>query len=179
MNSCHISFDANNVKECLDLSAECGHSSSFPRCLAPFDFPVSEQQTKESISSFLPPSGQLIERILLSSMLNPGEQWQTYRYHGRSFSLEYRLRFRCHSNYYGPFCNKFCRARDDFVGHFSCDQSGSKVCMEGWTGPECKIGKKRNTKESTGVSSKLCICLCVYVFLKIQYLSLPHSNINT
>ncbi|XP_005742174.1 protein jagged-1b [Pundamilia nyererei] len=83
--------------------------------------------------------GQLIERILLSSMLNPGEQWQTYRYHGRSFSLEYRLRFRCHSNYYGPFCNKFCRARDDFVGHFSCDQSGSKVCMEGWTGPECKI----------------------------------------
>lgn len=129
---------------------------------------MAEQQTKESIFSFLPLSGQLIERILLSSMLNPGEVWQTYRYHGRSFSLEYRLRFRCHSNYYGPFCNKFCRARDDFVGHFSCDQSGSKVCMEGWTGPECKIGKKRNTKESTGVSSKLCICLFVYVFLKIH-----------
>ncbi|XP_077467659.1 uncharacterized protein LOC144083566 isoform X1 [Stigmatopora argus] len=81
---------------------------------------------------------QLIERVLLSSMLNPGEQWQTHRHHGHSFSLEYRLRFRCDSNYYGPFCNKFCRARDDFFGHFNCDPGGSKVCMEGWTGPECK-----------------------------------------
>ncbi|KAM9319202.1 protein jagged-2 isoform 3-T3 [Pholidichthys leucotaenia] len=83
-------------------------------------------------------SGQLIERVLVSSMLNPGEQWQTYRHHGRTLSLEYRLRFRCDSNYYGPFCNKFCRARNDFFGHFSCDPSGSKVCMDGWTGPECK-----------------------------------------
>ncbi|KAM9734212.1 uncharacterized protein ACNS7B_016018 isoform 2-T2 [Menidia menidia] len=83
-------------------------------------------------------SGQLIERVLLSSMLNPGEQWQTYRHHGRILSLEYRLRFRCDSNYYGPLCNKFCRARDDFFGHFNCDAAGSKVCMEGWTGPECK-----------------------------------------
>ncbi|XP_030599717.1 protein jagged-1b [Archocentrus centrarchus] len=82
--------------------------------------------------------GQLIEQILLSSMLNPGEQWQTHRHHGRTFSLEYQLRFRCDSNYYGPFCNKFCRGRDDFFGHFNCDQSGSKVCIDGWTGPECK-----------------------------------------
>lgn len=85
-------------------------------------------------------SGQaeLIERILLSSMLNPGEQWQPYRHHGRTLSLEYWLRFRCDSNYYGPFCIKFCRARDDFFGHFVCDLSGSKVCKEGWTGPECR-----------------------------------------
>ncbi|XP_061575412.1 protein jagged-1b isoform X2 [Cololabis saira] len=83
-------------------------------------------------------AGQLIERVLLSSMLNPGEQWQTFRHHGRSLTLEYRLRFRCDSNYYGPLCNKFCRARSDFFGHFTCDLSGSKVCMEGWTGPECK-----------------------------------------
>ncbi|XP_061683568.1 protein jagged-2 [Syngnathoides biaculeatus] len=81
---------------------------------------------------------QLIERVLLSSMLNPGEQWQAYRHHGRYFSLEYRLRFRCDSNYFGPHCNKLCRTRDDFFGHFNCDPNGSKVCIEGWTGPECK-----------------------------------------
>lgn len=98
----------------------------------------------KSLSCFPPPSGQLIERVLLSSMLNPGEQWQTYRHHGRTLSLEYRLRFRCDSNYYGPFCNKFCRARDDFFGHFNCDPSGAKVCMEGWTGPECKEGEGGN-----------------------------------
>uniref|UniRef100_A0A3B4AJB5 Delta-like protein n=1 Tax=Periophthalmus magnuspinnatus TaxID=409849 RepID=A0A3B4AJB5_9GOBI len=79
-------------------------------------------------------------RVLLSSMLNPGEQWQVYRHHGRTLSLEYRLRFRCDSNYYGPFCSKFCRARDDFFGHFKCDPNGSKVCIDGWTGPECKEG---------------------------------------
>ncbi|XP_029111268.1 protein jagged-2 [Scleropages formosus] len=80
---------------------------------------------------------ELIERVLLSSMLNPGEQWQTFRHHGRQLSLEYRLRFRCDANYYGPLCNKFCRSRDDFFGHYSCDAGGNKVCMEGWTGTEC------------------------------------------
>ncbi|KAL7870421.1 hypothetical protein SRHO_G00079180 [Serrasalmus rhombeus] len=81
---------------------------------------------------------ELIERVLLSSMLNPGEQWQAYRHHGRQLSLEYRLRFRCDTNYYGPQCNKFCRMRDDFFGHFDCDAAGSKVCKDGWTGPECR-----------------------------------------
>ncbi|XP_062860431.1 protein jagged-1 [Trichomycterus rosablanca] len=79
----------------------------------------------------------LIERVLLSSMLNPGEQWQSHRHHSRHFSLEYRLRFMCDTNYFGPQCNKFCRARDDFFGHFDCDVAGSKVCKDGWTGPEC------------------------------------------
>lgn len=90
-----------------------------------------------------PPVGQeeLIERVLLSSMLNPGEQWQLHKHHGRHFTLEYRLRFRCDTNYYGPLCNKFCRARDDFFGHFDCDMAGSKVCKDGWTGPECTQGE--------------------------------------
>ncbi|XP_007251067.3 protein jagged-1b [Astyanax mexicanus] len=85
-----------------------------------------------------PGQEELIERVLLSSMLNPGELWQTYRHHGRQLSLEYRLRFRCEVNYYGPLCNHFCRVRDDFFGHFDCDVSGSKVCKDGWTGPECR-----------------------------------------
>ncbi|KAI4874357.1 hypothetical protein NFI96_022214 [Prochilodus magdalenae] len=80
---------------------------------------------------------EMIERVLLSSMLNPGEQWQTHRHHSRQLSLEYRIRFRCDVNYYGPQCNKFCRTRDDFFGHFDCDAAGSKVCKDGWTGPEC------------------------------------------
>ncbi|KAJ8405870.1 hypothetical protein AAFF_G00313070 [Aldrovandia affinis] len=82
--------------------------------------------------------GELIGRVLLSSMLNPGEQWQTFRHHGRHLSLEYRLRFRCDANYYGPLCNRFCRARHDFFGHFTCDTAGDKACMEGWAGPECR-----------------------------------------
>nr|XP_061797518.1 protein jagged-1-like [Nerophis lumbriciformis] len=106
---------------------------------------------------------QLIERVLLSSMLNPGDQWQAYRHHGRSFSLEYRLRFRCDSNYYGPFCNKFCRARDDFFGHFNCDPSGSKVCIEGWMGPECKEAMcKQGCHQAHGSCTVPGECTCHY-----------------
>lgn len=108
-------------------------------------------------------TGQLIERVLLSSMLNPGEQWQTFHHHSRTLSLEYRLRFRCDSNYFGPFCNKFCRARDDFFGHFNCDASGSKVCMEGWTGPECKEAVcKQGCHQVHGSCSLPGECKCHY-----------------
>ncbi|XP_041653857.1 protein jagged-1b isoform X2 [Cheilinus undulatus] len=107
--------------------------------------------------------GQLIEQVLLSSMLNPSEQWQTYRHHGRILSLEYQLRFRCDSNYYGPFCNKFCRARNDFFGHFNCDTSGSKVCMEGWTGPECKEAMcKQGCHQVHGSCTEPGECKCHY-----------------
>lgn len=84
---------------------------------------------------------QLIERVLLSAMLNPSEEWRTFHHHGQHLSLEYRLRFRCQNNYYGSTCNRFCRSRDDFFGHFDCDVTGTKVCMEGWTGIECREGK--------------------------------------
>ncbi|KAJ0022047.1 hypothetical protein NQD34_009537 [Periophthalmus magnuspinnatus] len=107
--------------------------------------------------------GQLIERVLLSSMLNPGEQWQVYRHHGRTLSLEYRLRFRCDSNYYGPFCSKFCRARDDFFGHFKCDPNGSKVCIDGWTGPECKEAVcKQGCNQLHGFCNEPGECKCHY-----------------
>ncbi|KAM9481101.1 uncharacterized protein Hap1MRO34_008890 isoform 2-T2 [Clarias gariepinus] len=86
-----------------------------------------------------PGQEELIERVLLSSMLNPGEQWQPHKHHGRHFTIEYRLRYRCDTNYYGPQCNRLCRARDDFFGHFDCDTTGSKVCKDGWTGPECTL----------------------------------------
>ncbi|KAK5929421.1 hypothetical protein CgunFtcFv8_010652 [Champsocephalus gunnari] len=112
---------------------------SFSLVLEALDYDNDTSESAMSQRSQNPAfKGQLIERVLLSSMLNPSEQWQTYRHHGQPLSLDYRLRFRCDSNYYGPFCNKFCRARDDFFGHFNCDPSGNKVCMEGWTGPECK-----------------------------------------
>ncbi|KAI1903827.1 hypothetical protein AGOR_G00031210 [Albula goreensis] len=83
-------------------------------------------------------SGQLIGQVLLSSMLNPGPQWQILWHHGRQLSLEYGLRFRCGENYYGPRCSHLCRTRDDFFGHFTCDPVGGKDCLGGWEGPECR-----------------------------------------
>ncbi|XP_034024225.1 protein jagged-1b [Thalassophryne amazonica] len=108
-------------------------------------------------------SGQLIERVLISSMLNPGEQWQIYHHHGRTLSLEYWLRFRCDTTYYGPFCNKFCRARDDFFGHFNCDPNGAKMCMDGWTGPECREAAcKQGCHQTHGSCTVPGECKCHY-----------------
>lgn len=38
-------------------------------------------------------------------------------------------------------CTKFCRPRDDFFGHYTCDQYGNKACLDGWMGKECKEGE--------------------------------------
>ncbi|XP_070619781.1 protein jagged-2-like [Erythrolamprus reginae] len=85
-----------------------------------------------------PGSGQLIERVTRSGMVNPGEDWQHLGHHGRSARLEGRLRVRCHQHYYGPSCNLLCRPRNDFFGHHSCDAAGNKVCLDGWTGNKCQ-----------------------------------------
>lgn len=66
----------------------------------------------------------LIERSIHRGMLTPGEERQTVEYKSLSFSLDYSLRVRCDENYYGPKCNKVCRPRDDYFGHYTCEQNG-------------------------------------------------------
>ncbi|XP_028421411.1 protein jagged-2 isoform X2 [Perca flavescens] len=80
----------------------------------------------------------LIERSIHKGMINPGEEKQTVEYKSSTASLEYTIRVRCDENYYGSKCNKVCRPRDDYFGHYVCDQLGNRGCMEGWTGPDCK-----------------------------------------
>lgn len=73
-------------------------------------------------------------------MVNPEERWKSLQFSGHVAQMELQLRVRCAENYYSPTCNKFCRARNDFFGHHTCDQYGNKACMDGWMGPECKEG---------------------------------------
>ena len=68
--------------------------------------------------------------------------WTTlvYRFsHGTYYEIKYR--FQCNSYYYGNLCNKYCKARNDVYGHYSCSSSGSKRCLSGWVGSSCNIGK--------------------------------------
>lgn len=58
-------------------------------------------------------------------------------------SIGYTIRVRCDENYYGTKCNKVCRPRNDYFGHYVCDQTGNQECMEGWTGPDCNKGRKK------------------------------------
>ncbi|KTG32146.1 hypothetical protein cypCar_00022222 [Cyprinus carpio] len=80
----------------------------------------------------------LIERHIHASMMNPGDHWQSIQHPGIMAHIEYRIRVRCDENYYGSKCNKQCRPRDDYFGHYRCDPSGNIVCLEGWMGEDCR-----------------------------------------
>uniref|UniRef100_H0VCB6 Delta-like protein n=1 Tax=Cavia porcellus TaxID=10141 RepID=H0VCB6_CAVPO len=80
----------------------------------------------------------LIERVSHAGMINPEDRWKSLHFSGHVAYLELQIRVRCDENYYSATCNKFCRPRDDFFGHYTCDQYGNKACLDGWMGKECK-----------------------------------------
>lgn len=91
--------------------------------------------------TLLPPQEELlIERVSHAGMINPEDRWKSLHFSGHVAHLELQIRVRCAENYYSPTCNKFCRPRNDFFGHHTCDQYGNKACMDGWMGKECKEG---------------------------------------
>jgi jagged-like protein len=93
------------------------------------------------LTFFVPPEpDSIIEKASHSGMINPSRQWQTLKQNTGVAHFEYQIRVTCDDYYYGFGCNKFCRPRDDFFGHYACDQNGNKTCMEGWMGPECNKG---------------------------------------
>ncbi|XP_069577733.1 protein jagged-1a-like [Brachyistius frenatus] len=81
--------------------------------------------------------GAVIERAVHSGMINPGRRWQSLKHDGPVAHFRFQLRLGCDEHYYGFGCNKFCRPRDDFFGHFECDHNGNKTCLDGWSGPDC------------------------------------------
>uniref|UniRef100_A0A8C7ZF66 Delta-like protein n=1 Tax=Oryzias sinensis TaxID=183150 RepID=A0A8C7ZF66_9TELE len=81
--------------------------------------------------------GKLIEKASLSGMINPSQIWQRRTHNGPIAQFEYQIRVRCDDHYFGFGCNKFCRPRDEFFGHYTCDGNGNKTCLEGWSGPDC------------------------------------------
>lgn len=83
----------------------------------------------------------LIERVSHAGMINPEDRWKSLHFSGHVAHLELQIRVRCDENYYSATCNKFCRPRNDFFGHYTCDQYGNKACMDGWMGKECKEGE--------------------------------------
>lgn len=77
-----------------------------------------------------------------AGMINPEDRWKSLHFSGHVAQLELKIRVRCDENYYSAACTKFCRPRNDFFGHYTCDQYGNKACMDGWMGKECKEGER-------------------------------------
>ncbi|KAJ7987368.1 hypothetical protein DPEC_G00325760 [Dallia pectoralis] len=80
---------------------------------------------------------QVIEKASHSGMINPTHLWQKLSHRGHVAQFEYQIRVSCDVHYYGHSCNKFCRPRDEFFGHYTCDINGNKTCLDGWSGVEC------------------------------------------
>uniref|UniRef100_A0AAR2KTZ8 Delta-like protein n=1 Tax=Pygocentrus nattereri TaxID=42514 RepID=A0AAR2KTZ8_PYGNA len=105
---------------------------------------------------------KLIEKAYHSGMINPNHQWQKLTHNGPIAQFEYQIRVTCEEHYYGFGCNKFCRPRDEFFGHYTCDQNGNKTCLEGWMGPDCNTAICRQGCSIEHGSCKLpgdCDCL--------------------
>uniref|UniRef100_A0A665T409 Delta-like protein n=1 Tax=Echeneis naucrates TaxID=173247 RepID=A0A665T409_ECHNA len=108
-------------------------------------------------------SGGLIEKAVHSGMINPGRQWQSLKHNGPVAQFHFQVRLSCDEHYYGFGCNKFCRPRDDFFGHYECDHNGNKTCLEGWSGPDCNTAICRQGCSTEHGSCKVPgECKCLY-----------------
>lgn len=90
-------------------------------------------------------SAGVIEEASYSGIVLPGPTWHTLNHQGRNAHLAYRVRVQCADHYYNATCTKFCRPRNDIFGHYTCDENGDKVCIQGWKGSDCEIGESSDS----------------------------------
>lgn len=76
-----------------------------------------------------------------SGILLPSANWSDIKHLGAVAWVACRVRVQCDPHYFNATCTKFCRPRDDKFGHYTCDHNGDKVCIDGWMGANCEIGK--------------------------------------
>ncbi|KAL1131528.1 hypothetical protein AAG570_011145, partial [Ranatra chinensis] len=109
-------------------------------------------------SSRLSGSKTLIARLTTQRWLKVGSEWTGG---GGDGKLRYEYRVRCEASYYGEGCTTLCRPRDDNFGHYTCSETGTKVCLEGWEGEYCNEPKCLPGCDSQhGHCSKPNECLC-------------------
>uniref|UniRef100_A0A667ZML7 Delta-like protein n=1 Tax=Myripristis murdjan TaxID=586833 RepID=A0A667ZML7_9TELE len=107
--------------------------------------------------------GQAIEKAFHSGMINPSPHWQKLTHNGPIAQFEYQIRVSCDEHYYGFGCNKFCRPRDEFFGHYTCDYNGNKTCLEGWSGPDCNTAIcRQGCSTEHGSCKEPGGCKCLY-----------------
>ncbi|XP_047201700.1 protein jagged-2-like isoform X1 [Girardinichthys multiradiatus] len=105
----------------------------------------------------------LIERSIYKGKINPGEDKQTVEYKSYIATIKYTVRVRCDEHYYGIRCKIVCRPRDDYFGHYVCDQFGKRHCIDGWKGEDCKTAIcKQGCSPLHGTCSIPGECKCNY-----------------
>uniref|UniRef100_A0A8C0UNG6 Delta-like protein n=1 Tax=Cyanistes caeruleus TaxID=156563 RepID=A0A8C0UNG6_CYACU len=125
-NTFNLKYSRNNEKNRIVIPFSFAWPRSYTLLVEAWDY--NDNSTNPD---------RIIEKASHSGMINPSRQWQTLKHNAGVAHFEYQIRVTCAEHYYGFGCNKFCRPRDDFFTHHTCDQNGNKTCLEGWMGPEC------------------------------------------
>lgn len=79
----------------------------------------------------------LITRLATGRNLKVGQEWSQDVHDGETNKLHFSYHVVCSEFYHGDDCAAYCRPRNDTFGHYTCDQDGSRQCLEGWTGEYC------------------------------------------
>lgn len=105
---------------------------------------------------------------------------------GGGHHLWFSHRSYCNAFYHTARCDVYCKAQDTASGHYTCDEnSGQKICMQGWTGPscnqdinECQNSACYNQGSCTNLlGSYQCACLSHFSGKNCdQVISLCHSS---
>lgn len=76
--------------------------------------------------------------------------WNFNHNHGsHTMTVRAQARVYCARYYYGNKCDKMCFPRDtDEHGHFTCSDTGDKICMENYHGDSCKVFCKPQDTDS-------------------------------
>ena len=92
----------------------------------------------------------MISRLATQNQLDAGSEWTRGVHQESHTRLEYEYRMVCSSHYFGKDCDTLCRPRDDKFGHYTCQEDGSKRCLQGWQkdvsrpeGDYCTKGKEK------------------------------------
>ncbi|KAF4802579.1 Protein jagged-1 [Turdus rufiventris] len=141
-NTFNLKYNRNNEKNRIVIPFSFAWPRSYTLLVEAWDY--NDNSTNPD---------RIIEKASHSGMINPSRQWQTLKHSAGVAHFEYQIRVTCAEHYYGFGCNKFCRPRDDFFTHHTCDQNGNKTCLEGWMGPECNKGVSMDGKASTVISA--------------------------
>ncbi|PVD34593.1 hypothetical protein C0Q70_05869 [Pomacea canaliculata] len=104
----------------------------------------------------------VIARVLHAGRLLPSYRWQNVSSSFRGTHFSIRFRVVCDRNYYGPRCDVLCKKSDNpIIGHYACDDNGSRVCLDGWEGESCDKAKcSEACQEGRGYCDKPYECRC-------------------
>ncbi|OQV23489.1 Delta-like protein 1 [Hypsibius exemplaris] len=80
---------------------------------------------------------QLLAQLTAHRNLKADANWTESTFTANSSQLTFSYRVVCDEKYYGAGCADLCRPRDDGFGHYTCTENGTRVCLDGWTGPYC------------------------------------------